>query len=144
MNIDSNAGGREERLLFGFDIFLSSIIILFFLGYLNIHAELIGLNRRPIEISEQIVEFWDVFGWIVFGGIAIDVLIKYRKVGEPRIFLRRYWLDILMLFLWPVFTGLKLAKISIKVVKGLKLVKSGYKAVNASKKFSRKRKRNDA
>ena len=133
MKINIKIDGKLQGLLICFDIFLSAIIIIFFLGYLNLHAEIIGLKRSPIQIPEQVAEFWNVFGWIVFGGLAIDIWIKYHKVGQPKIFIRRYWLDILMLVLWPVFAGLKFAKISVKVVKGLKLIKSGYKAVKAAK-----------
>lgn len=139
----SKAEGKTWDASKGFDIFLSVLLILFFLGYLNIHAEIIGLQWSLVPLSKDVEEFWDIFGWVVFGAIVLDVYIKYRKVRDPKVFLKKHWLDILMLVLWPVFSGLKLAKISVKLVKGLKLTKSGYKALKAAKKLAGKKEQND-
>lgn len=143
MKMNSKAERKSWDVYIAFDVFLSILLILFFIGYLNIHAEEIGLQGSPLPFSKQVEEFWNVLEWIVFGGIALDVYVKYRKVGEPRIFLRKHWLDLLMLVLWPVFVGLKLAKISVKLVKGLKITKSGYKALKAAKKLTWKKKHKD-
>jgi hypothetical protein len=125
-----------------FDIFLSVMLIIFFIGFLIIHSEIIGLQGSLMPIPYG-AEVWDVFGWMLFGAICFDVYLKYRKVRDLKIFVKKHTLDIIMLILWPIFSGLKIAKISIKLVKGLKLSKFGYKAIKASKKLKGKRERNN-
>jgi hypothetical protein len=49
--------------------------------------------------------------------------------------LKKHWLDIVMLLLIPVFAGFKVAKLSINLVKSLKMTKSGFKAVHSAKKI---------
>jgi hypothetical protein len=125
-----------------FDIFISTMLIIFFLGYLAIHSEIIGLQGSLMPIPNG-PEAWDIFGWMLFGAISFDVYLKYRKVSNLKVFLKKHPLDMIMLILWPIFSGLKIAKISIKLVKSLKLSKFGYKAIKASKKLIGKRESNN-
>jgi hypothetical protein len=119
----------------GFDIAVSVLIMIFFIGYLNLHSELIGLDQHPIPVTRDVEEFWDLFSWIVFGALAFDIYLKYRAVRDPKLFLKKHWLDLLMLCLMPLFAGLKVAKFSVKLVKGLKMAKSGFKAAQRAGKI---------
>ncbi|MEW5839440.1 hypothetical protein [Nitrososphaera sp.] len=120
-----------------FDVAVSAMLLAFFIGYVNIHADIIGLKESPVPVSHQVEEFWEWFTWIVFAALALDVYLKYRKVRNPREFLKKHWLDILMLAFMPLFAGFKLAKISIKLVKGAKMVKSGFKAFQGARKIQK-------
>ena len=108
----------------------------FFVGYVNIHSELLGIPQF-LPTSESIEQYWEIFSWIIFGMLALDVYLKYRKAGGSSYFFKKHWLEIAMLALIPLFAGLKLAKISIKVVKAMKMSKSGFKVAHGAKKMSR-------
>ena len=41
------------------DIFVSALLIAFFAGYINIHANLIGLPASPVPVSREVEEFWE-------------------------------------------------------------------------------------
>lgn len=120
-----------------FDWFVSVLVMVFFAGYLNIHADLIGLESSPIPVTKEVEEFWDLLTWIVFVFLAADVYLKYRAVGNARIFLRKHWLDLIMLAMLPLFAGFKIAKVAVKLVKSAKLSKSGFKALKAAKKMAK-------
>jgi hypothetical protein len=118
-----------------FDVFVSLLVMFFFAGYLNIHSDIIGLSQDPVPVSKEVEEFWEYFTWIVFGVLALDIYLKYRKIRDLRLFLKKHWLDILMLCLLPLFAGFKVAKMSVKIVKGLKMAKSGFKAAQRARKL---------
>jgi len=120
-----------------FDVFASVLVIIFFAGYLNIHAELIGLQESLIPVSKEVQNFWEWLTWIVFAVLSLDLYLKWRKVQRAREFVRKYWLDIVLLALLPLFAGFKVAKIAVKVIKSAKLSKSGLKAFLGAKKLQR-------
>jgi hypothetical protein len=120
-----------------FDIFVSLLVIVFFAGYLNIHSGLLGLEQSPIPVGKQVKELWEWLTWAVFAILGVDLYLKYRKVRDPREFVRKHWLDILMIAFLPLFAGFKIAKIAIKAVKGAKLAKSGIKAFLGAKKLQK-------
>lgn len=118
-----------------FDIFVSALLIAFFAGYVNIHSDLIGLHERPVPVGKEVEEVWEWLAWIVFAALAVDIYLKYRKVRNLKEFVKKHWLDIAMLALMPLFAGFKIAKISVKLVKGAKMTKSGFKAWKGAKKL---------
>lgn len=119
------------------DVFVSLLVIVFFAGYLNIHSGLLGFEQSPIPVSKQVEEFWEWLTWAVFAVLGLDLYLKYRKVRSLKEFVRKHWLDILMIAFLPLFAGFKIAKIAIKAVKGAKLVKSGFKASLGAKKLQK-------
>lgn len=120
-----------------FDIFVSVLLMVFFAGYLNIHADIIGLKEQPVPVTHEVEEFWEWLTWIVFAVLAFDIYLKYRKVRDPKQFLKKHWLDLLMLAMLPLFAGFKIAKLSIKMVKSAKMAKSGFKAYQGAKKIQK-------
>ena len=120
-----------------FDWFVSVLVMIFFAGYLNIHADLIGFEASPIPVTKDVEEFWELLTWVVFAVLGIDAYLKYRAVGNPREFLKKHWLDLLMLAMLPLFAGFKIAKVAVKLVKSAKLSKSGFKAFKAAKKLAK-------
>jgi hypothetical protein len=113
------------------------LVIAFFAGYLNIHASLIGLQESPVPVSIEVQEFWELLTWAVFAVLGFDLYLKYRDVRNPKEFVRKYWLDIVLLALLPLFAGFKVAKIAVKAIKGAKLSKSGLKAFLGARKLQR-------
>lgn len=120
-----------------FDVFVSLLVMVFFAGYLNIHADLIGLQESPVPVGSEVEEFWEWLTWAVFSVLGLDLYLKYRKVRNPREFVKKYWLDILMLALLPLFAGFKIAKVAVKAIKSAKLGKSGFKAYLGAKKLQK-------
>ena len=118
-------------------MFVSVLLMVFFAGYINIHADLIGLHASPVPVSHEVIEFWEWLTLMVFAALALDIYLKYRKLRDPKKFAKKHWLDLLMLALLPLFTGFKLAKISIKLVKGAKMAKSGLKAYQGARKMQK-------
>lgn len=118
-----------------FDIFVSALLIALFAGYVNIHSDIIGLHERPVPVGKEVEEFWEWLAWIVFAALAADIYLKYRKVRDPKEFVKKHWPDIAMLALMPLFAGFKIAKMSVKLVKGAKMAKSGFKAFKGAKKI---------
>jgi hypothetical protein len=111
--------------------------MVFFAGYLNIHADLIGLESSPIPVTKEAEEFWELLTWVVFAFLVVDIYLKYMAVGNARKFLRKHWLDLIMLAMLPLFAGFKIAKVAVKLVKSAKLSKSGFKAFKAAKKLAK-------
>ena len=115
------------------------LIMFFFAGYLNIHSDILGLKNPFIHFTKEVEEFWEILSWIVFGVLFLDIGLKYNKIRDPKLFVRKHWLDLLMLCLMPLFAGFKVAKFSVKLVKGLKMIKSGLKAAHGAKKIGKLR-----
>jgi hypothetical protein len=117
-----------------FDLAIVAMLVIFFTGYVSIHSNLFGLER-PFQVSKEIEDFWEVFSWMIFAALIIDVSLKYKKINNPKLFLKKHWLDITMLSLIPIFAGFKIAKLSINLVKSLKMTKSGFKVIHSAKKI---------
>lgn len=132
-----------SRLYRFFDIALMALMVVFFAGYINIHSELLGLPHF-LPVSIDVEKFWDIFTWLIFSLLAFDIYLKYRKTGDLRVFLKKYWLEIVMLTMIPLFVGLKIGKFSIKLVKGLKMMKSGFKVAHGAKKISKAQKTSES
>ncbi len=122
-----------------YDVSLMAALAVFFVGYINIHSDLIGLEHF-LPVSEELEQIWEAFSWAIFGMLAFDIYLKFRKAKDFRSFLKKHWLELAMLAMIPLFGGLKLAKISVKIIKGLKMTKSGFKVAHGAKKMSGKKK----
>jgi hypothetical protein len=116
---------------------VSVLLIVFFAGYLDIHSELVGLHEQPVPAGKEMEEAWDALAWAVFGVLAFDVYLKYRRAGSLAKFVRKHWLDLAMLALMPLFAGFKIANMSVKLVKGAKMAKSGFKALQGARKIGK-------
>jgi hypothetical protein len=119
-----------------FDLSIVAMLVIFFAGYVIIHSNLVGIERL-FSVSKEIEEFWEAFSWMIFAPLVVDIRLKYRKINDPKLFLKKHWLDIVMLLLIPVFAGFKVAKLSINLVKSLKMTKSGFKVIHSAKKIQK-------
>ena len=126
-----------------YDFVLITFLAIFFVVYINIHSDLLGLPHF-LPTSDEIEEFGESFTWLIFAMLAFDIYLKYRKADSARSFLKKHWLEVAMLALVPLFAGLKLAKISIKLVKGMKMMKSGFKVAHGAKKMTKEEKTSES
>ncbi len=120
-----------------FRVFVSLLVIVFFLGYFNINTNLIGLEESPVPVGNEVKDFWEWLTWLVFAALAIDLYLKYDDIRRPGEYLTKYWLDIFVLALLPVFAGFIAAKIAVNVINVAKLAKSGLKAYYTARKLQK-------
>ena len=118
-----------------FGVSVSLLVIVFFVGYFNINANLIGLKESPVPVSKEVKDFWEWLTWLVFAALAVDLYLKYDDIRRPGEFLRKYWLDIFVLALLPLFAGFIAANIAVKAIKVAKMAKSGLKAYFSARKI---------
>ena len=114
------------------------IILLFFVGILAFEYKTIGLSEAPLSIPTEWKYFFDVLMWFLIIFLIADLAIKYKKVNNPKKFVKKYWIDIVMLVLIPVFSVFKFLKIGISMIKKLKTAKMSAKALHKTKKVIKK------
>jgi hypothetical protein len=67
----------------------------------------------------------------------LDLYLKYKKLNDWRLFLRKHWHEVIMVVLIPFLTAFKIVKVSVKLVKMLKASKSSFKIFYKAKKASK-------
>ena len=120
------------------DFSILVIVTIFFVGVLAFDYSIFGLSEPLIFIPYEWKFFFDVLIWPLVSLLIIDLALKYKKTKNPKKFIKKYWIDIVMLILIPIFSAFKSLKIGIKIVKQLKTAKMGAKAAHKSKKISKK------
>lgn len=102
----------------GVAVHISTLVwtVMFVVGFLAFDADLIGLEPL-IQLPAHVEPVWDVVNWIVWGVFVVDVYIKYRRSDSFRVFVKKNWLDLLLLV--PFFRVLLL----FRVVRLLRLVR---------------------
>lgn len=114
------------------DIAIVSLLATFLVGVLAFEVTYFGLDEPIIPLPPDAEPYFDVLPWVIFGLLAADIYIKYRKLDNDwRALVRNHWLDIVLAVLIPVFMPLKF----IKLVKALKTAKSGGKIIHKIKKM---------
>ena len=99
-------------------------IVLFFAEY-----KTLGLEEPLLIIPEQIKTTNEIVLGVILGLLSFELILKYMKVGNLRIFLKKHWLDVAMVILIPVFSGIKIIK-ALKLAKKIKIAKYGFKAAD--------------
>lgn len=118
-----------------------SILVLvgIFLASLGItEYKTFGLQEPLLEIPAEGKSFFEFLIWPIIGLLIADITLKYNKTKNPKKFLKKYWIDIVMLALIPVFSVFKFFKLGISIVKKLKTAKMGIKAAHKTKKVIQK------
>ena len=114
------------------DLAVLVLLAAFFVGVLAFDIAYFGLHEALIPIPHEAEPYFEVLPWVILGLLLADIYIKYRKLGgDWRALLRHHWPDIVMTVLIPVFIPLKF----IKLVKALKISKSGLKIFQKAKKI---------
>ncbi|MHA7647527.1 hypothetical protein [Nitrosopumilus sp. S4] len=104
-----------------------TLILVLFFGLINIEHSALGIPEPLFKITEQVKIFFDVLFWIIVGLLILELLVAYLEIRNTKSFIRKYWLEIILLVFMPVFVGFKVLKISFKILKQIKVSKTGFK-----------------
>ena len=96
----------------------------------------LGLSESIIPVPYELKFLFDFLIWPLVLLLILDLTLKYRKINDPKKFVKKYWVDIFMLILIPIFSAFKFFKIGLNVVKKLKTVKMGTKIIHKTKKIT--------
>ena len=99
------------------DFSILVIAIIFFIGVLAFDYSIFGFSEPLMLISDEWKLFFDVLLWPLVSLLLVDLTLKYKNTKNPKKFIKKYWIDILMLILIPVFSVSKSLKIGISIVK---------------------------
>lgn len=111
-----------------------SLIVIFIFGLVNIEYSSLGISEPLFAITEQVIIIFDIIFWAIVGLLTLELLIAYLKIRNAKSFVKKYWLEIIMLVLMPVFMGFKILKISLKIIKQIKIGKTVFKLFQKMKK----------
>ncbi|HEY4681577.1 MAG TPA: hypothetical protein VIH04_10010 [Nitrosarchaeum sp.] len=121
------------------DLIILTLTSLFFIGLLAFEYHSFGLKNPILPIPDEFKEFFEFLIWPILTLLALDLILKYRKTKNLKKFVKKHWIDILMLVLIPIFSIFKFLKIGLSVIKQLKTVKMGAKIFHKTKKISQKK-----
>lgn len=131
---ESRLGKNISKII---DYAVLVLLAFFLVGFFAFDWKLLGLDNPIIPLPETIEKYWEASPWAIFILLCIDVCLKYNKIRNWRIFVRKHWLDLLMLALIPFISVLKIMNVSLKLFKGMKMIKSGFKFIHKIKKMNK-------
>lgn len=111
-----------------------ALMVLYVFGLVNAEYSSLGIPKPLFEISKEILIFFDVVFWIMVGLLTLELAIAYLKVRDAKTFVKKYWLEIIMLVFMPIFAGFKMLKLSLKILKQVKVGKTVFKIFQKMKK----------
>jgi predicted small integral membrane protein len=120
------------------DLIILVLSLLFFIGLLAFEYRVFGLENSILSIPDEFKEFFEFLIWPILILLTLDLVLKYRKINNPKKFVKKYWIDILMLALIPIFSIFKFLKIGLSLIKQLKTIKMGAKIFHKTKKIYKK------
>jgi hypothetical protein len=121
------------------DLMILVLVALFFIGLLAFEYHSLGLETPILPIPNEFKEFFEFLIWPIFVLLTLDLILKYRKIKNTKKFVKKHWLDILMLALIPIFSIFKFFKIGLSMIKQLKTIKMGAKIFHKTKKISQQK-----
>ena len=129
----------DRRFVLSLEYVILFLVIFYFVVLFFSEYKAIGLESPIVEIPHQLKQINEVVLYLMLGLLSFELLLKYMKVRNWRIFLKKYWLDVAMVILIPVFSGIKIIK-ALKLAKKIKVAKYGFKAADKTQKKVRKKK----
>ena len=130
----------DRRFVLSLEYTILFLVVFYFVILFFSEYETLGLEFPIIEIPQQLKQINEVVLYLMLSLLALELLIKYMKVRDWKIFLKKYWLDVAMVILIPVFSGIKILK-AFKLAKKVKIAKYGFKAADKTQKKVRKKKK---
>jgi hypothetical protein len=128
---------EKGRLGVVLDVSLLVMALAYFAGFVSFHPESILLKEAPYHIPHEYEVYFEALLWAFFGMLVFDLYLKYKKLNDWKLFLKKHWHEIAMVALIPFLTAFKIAKVSVKLVKTLKASKGGFKVFYKAKKASK-------
>jgi len=111
-----------------------SLILVLVFGLVNIEHSSLGISEPMFAITNQVVVIFDIIFWIIVCLLILELAIAYLKIRNAKDFVKKYWLEIIMLVFMPVFVGFKVLKVSLKIIKQVKMGKTVFKLFQKIKK----------
>ncbi len=127
----------EKNTMVALDISLVIIALAYFIGFISFYPESMFLKEAPYYIPHDYEIYFEILMWVFFGMLVLDLYLKYKKLNDWDLFLKKHWHDIAMVVAIPFLAVFKLAKVSVKLVKTIKASKSGFKVFYKTKKASK-------
>ena len=135
----SNFLKKPNRMfVLSLEYLILSLVIFYFVVLFFAEYKILGLESPIVEISPQLKQINEVVLYAMLGLLSFELFLKYMKIRDWKRFLRKYWLDVAMVILIPVFSGIKILK-ALKIVKKIKVAKYGFKATDKTQKKIRKK-----
>jgi hypothetical protein len=120
------------------DLMILGLVSVFFVGMLGSDFPILGIEQPILPIPVEWKIFIDSLIYPIIILLFIDLILKYRKTNDRKKFVKKYWIDIVMLILIPIFSTFKFLNLGLGIVKKLKTAKMGVKIVHKTKKISQK------
>ena len=130
----------DKRFVLIIEYSILFLVIFYFAVLFFSEHETLGLESPIVKIPSQIQQINGIVLYAMLSLLSFELLLKYMKVRDWRVFLKKYWLDIAMVILIPVFSGIKILK-ALKLTKKAKIAKYGFKAADKTQKKIRKKKK---
>ena len=128
----------NKRLVTSLEYTILTLVIFYFIVLFFSEYKALGLESPIVEIPQQLKQINEIVLYVMLSLLSFELLLKYMKVRNWRTFLKKYWLDVAMVILIPVFSGIKIIK-ALKIAKKIKVAKYGFKAADKTQKKIRKR-----
>ena len=140
MTISNFLKNPDRRFVLSLEYSILFLVIFYFVVLFFSEYKTLGLVHPIIDIPQQLKQINEIVLYMMFSLLAFELLLKYMKVRDWKIFLKKYWLDVAMVILIPVFSGVKILK-ALKLAKKVKITKYGFKAADKTQKKIRKKKK---
>ena len=132
----------NKKIVILLEYIILTLVIFYFLVLFFSEYKILGLDSPIIEISKQSKQINEVVLYAMLTLLSFELLLKYMKVRNWKIFLKKYWFDVAMVVLIPVFSGVKALK-AVKLAKKAKVAKYGFKAADKTQKKIRRKKQRE-
>ena len=120
------------------DLIILVLVGLFIVGMLGSSFPGLTIDVPILSISEESKTFFEFLIYPIIVLLITDLLLKYRDIKNPKKFVKKYWIDIFMLGMIPIFSIVKFLKIGVTLVKQLKVIKMGTKVIHKTNKIAKK------
>ncbi len=110
------------------------LMLVYFFGLINIEHSSLGISEPLFEVTKEIVIIFDIIFWIIVCLLTLELVITYLKIRNTKTFVKKYWLEIILLIFMPIFIGFKFLKLSFNVLKQAKIGKTIFKIFQKIKK----------
>jgi len=122
----------------GLDLIILVLVGLFVVGMLGSSFPGLTTDVPILSISEESQTFFEFLIYPIIVLLITDLLLKYREIKNPKKFVKKYWIDIFMLGMIPIFSIVKFLKIGVSLVKQIKVIKMGTKVIHKTNKIAKK------
>ena len=128
----------DKRFILSLEYSILFLVVFYFVILFFSEYKTLGLEVPIVDIPQQLKQINEAVLYVMLSLLSFELLLKYMKIRDWRLFLKKYWLDVAMVIMIPIFSGIKIFK-AIKLAKKAKIAKYGFKAADKTQKKVRKR-----